>query len=79
MGGFCSTYGEKVHTGFCWGSLREGEHLQDPGVDREIILKWLFKKWGGGHGLDKAQGLGQVTVCCECGNEPQCAENFLAS
>jgi hypothetical protein len=22
------------------------------GVDGEIILKWIFKKWDGGHGLD---------------------------
>jgi hypothetical protein len=32
--------GEKrVHTGFWWGDLREGDHLGDPGVDGRIILK----------------------------------------
>jgi hypothetical protein len=34
----------KVHTGFCWGDLREGDHLRDPGVNGRIILKWILKK-----------------------------------
>jgi hypothetical protein len=41
-----------MHTGFWCGELREGDHLEDPGVDGRIILKWIFKKWDEGHGLD---------------------------
>jgi hypothetical protein len=28
--------------------LRDGDRLEDPGLDRGIILKWIFEKWGGG-------------------------------
>jgi len=34
-------------TRFWWGSLRKRDHLEDPGVDARIILRWIFKKWDG--------------------------------
>ena len=34
-----------MYTGFCSGNLRERNHLEDPGVDGRIILRWLFNKW----------------------------------
>jgi hypothetical protein len=37
----------EVHSGFWWGNLRENDHLEDPGVDRRIILRWIFRKWDG--------------------------------
>ena len=37
-----------MHTGFWWGNLREGGHMEDPDIDGRIILKWIFEKWDGG-------------------------------
>ena len=34
-----------VSTGFWWGNLRDRDHLEDPGVDGMIILRWIFRKW----------------------------------
>jgi hypothetical protein len=31
-------------TGFWWENLRERDQWGDPGIDRRIILKWIFKK-----------------------------------
>ena len=35
----------EVYTGFWCGKLRERDHLEDPGVNGKIILRWIFKKW----------------------------------
>jgi hypothetical protein len=37
----------EMHTGFQWENLREGDHLEHPGVDAVIILKWIFEKFNG--------------------------------
>jgi hypothetical protein len=29
-------------------------YFEDPGVNVKIILKWIFRKWNGRHGLDQA-------------------------
>jgi len=37
---------------FLMWKMSEGDHLEDPGVDRTIILRLIFRKWDGEHGLD---------------------------
>jgi hypothetical protein len=47
MGGACGTDDrpkKQVHTGFWWGDLRERDHLEDLGVNGNIILLWILKK-----------------------------------
>jgi len=73
MGVVCGTYGGQSRPiqVFGRGKLTENERFEDAGVGRKTILKWIFRKWDGGHGLNRAgSGCGQVTGTCECGNEP---------
>jgi len=46
MGGTCSTFGGRgeVYTGFKWGNRTERDHLEDPGIDGRIILRWILRK-----------------------------------
>jgi hypothetical protein len=38
------------------GNLRERDHFENPGVDGWVILRWIFRKGGGGmDGIDLAQ------------------------
>jgi hypothetical protein len=50
MGGACSTYGrgERCFQVLWWGDLRERDHLEDPGVEERIIMRWIFRRWDGG-------------------------------
>jgi hypothetical protein len=41
-----------VYIEFWRGNLRERDHLEDPDIDRKIILRWIFRKRDGGHRLD---------------------------
>jgi hypothetical protein len=64
-------YGEKERCilGF-GGENREKDHLEYLVIDGEIILKLIFKKWDGGHGIDlPGSGLGKMAGYFECGNE----------
>jgi len=54
MGVGSSTYGGRteVHTRLRWENLKERDYLEESGIDRRIILKFIFMKWDRGHGLD---------------------------
>ena len=53
MGMACSKYEEKRDVYRVLVGKAEGKnHLEDPGVDGTLILRWNFTKCGGGHGLD---------------------------
>jgi len=47
VGGACSTYdGEKrCYTRFWWGNLQKRDHVEDPNINGNIILIWIFRKW----------------------------------
>ena len=57
IGGACSAYERRVevYAGFWWRNLRERDHLENPGVDGTIILRWIFRKWDGVDWIDLTQ------------------------
>ena len=43
------------------GKPEKGDHLEDPGVDGRVILRWIFERLYGGYRLDQS-GSGQREV-----------------
>jgi hypothetical protein len=50
--GHVASMEERIGANRFWGNLREMDYLADPSVDGRIKLRWIFRKWNGGHGLD---------------------------
>ena len=72
-----------MHTGFWWGNLRKRDHLEDPGLDGRIILKWKLRKLDGGVdwidlGQDTDRWRAVVSAVMNL-RVPQNAGNFLIS
>jgi len=49
------------------GRLRDRDHMEDPGVDRRIILRWIFRKWV--VGIWNGSSWLKMSDTCECRNE----------
>ena len=59
-----------MYTRIWWGTLREKDHLEDPGLDGTIVLRRIFRQWdvrawAGSIWLRIGAGAGT----CKCGNE----------
>jgi hypothetical protein len=39
---------KEAYVRFWWGNRRERDQQGDLGIDRRIILGWIFRKWNGG-------------------------------
>ena len=66
MYGICSRYRERFIRGLGLGSLKEGDHFEDLGVDCRIMLKWIKKLNGRSLGLNwSGSGENRCSDCCE--------------
>jgi hypothetical protein len=52
--GHVARVGERCAYGVLVGKSERKRRLEDLCVDGRIILKWGFKKWDWGHGLDRS-------------------------
>jgi len=43
---------EFLNTGFWLRNSRERNHMEDTGIYGRTTLRWMLRKWDGGHGLD---------------------------
>ena len=34
-----------VYTCFWWGNLSERDHLEDPGINGRVLLRWILREW----------------------------------
>jgi hypothetical protein len=62
-----------VFTGLLWDNVTKRDHMDDPGVDGRIILRWIFRRWDvcawtGSIWL----GYGQAAGICNRGNKLSC-------
>jgi len=48
MGEACSTYGERRGEYRVLVGKPDRDHLEDPGVDGRIILRWIIRNWNVG-------------------------------
>jgi len=70
MGGHAARMGgAEVYIVCWWENMRERDHLEEPDIDRRIILIRIFRKWDVGTWAGSIWlRIGQVTGTCECGN-----------
>jgi len=46
MGGACSAYGDRRSVyRLSMGNLMDRDHLEEPGVNSRIILRWILRRW----------------------------------